>query len=146
MARKEQEGADYFGEFKDSHWAARGSDPKAEEKVRQDFEDKFKKAEKASTKPGFLENLRLLYEYLMSGEDLAPKALIVGALLYVISPIDIIPDFIPVAGYVDDAAVIAGVVALLADRLRRFREKREAARQESREGRPRKLLPPPPAR
>ena len=34
-------------------------------------------------------------------------AAIVGALIYVLSPIDIIPDFIPVIGYVDDAFVIA---------------------------------------
>lgn len=30
-----------------------------------------------------------------------------GALLYVLSPIDLIPDFIPFVGYIDDAAVIA---------------------------------------
>lgn len=32
---------------------------------------------------------------------------IVGSLLYVLSPIDIIPDFIPIIGYLDDAAVLA---------------------------------------
>lgn len=32
---------------------------------------------------------------------------IAGSLLYVLSPIDVIPDFIPVAGYLDDAGVIA---------------------------------------
>lgn len=32
---------------------------------------------------------------------------IVSAIIYVVTPIDIIPDFIPVAGYLDDAAVIA---------------------------------------
>jgi len=32
---------------------------------------------------------------------------IVGSLLYVLSPIDVIPDFIPVVGYLDDAGVIA---------------------------------------
>ena len=31
---------------------------------------------------------------------------IVFALIYVLSPIDLIPDFIPVVGYVDDAAVV----------------------------------------
>ena len=30
-----------------------------------------------------------------------------AALLYVLSPIDLIPDFIPFIGYIDDAAVIA---------------------------------------
>lgn len=34
-------------------------------------------------------------------------AAIVGALLYVLSPIDLIPDFIPVFGLLDDAAVVA---------------------------------------
>lgn len=34
-------------------------------------------------------------------------AAIVGALAYLICPIDVIPDFIPVFGLVDDAAVIA---------------------------------------
>lgn len=32
---------------------------------------------------------------------------IAGSLLYVLSPIDLIPDFLPVIGMVDDAAIIA---------------------------------------
>ena len=35
------------------------------------------------------------------------KAIAIGALLYVIIPIDAVPDFIPFGGLVDDAAVIA---------------------------------------
>ena len=34
-------------------------------------------------------------------------AAIVGTLLYVLSPIDLIPDFIPVIGSLDDAAMLA---------------------------------------
>ena len=36
--------------------------------------------------------------------------LIAGAVLYFVIPIDVIPDFVPVAGFIDDAAVIAWVV------------------------------------
>ncbi|QNK90506.1 DUF1232 domain-containing protein [Sporosarcina sp. resist] len=38
------------------------------------------------------------------------KMIIVGALSYLIFPIDLIPDFIPVVGLVDDAGVIAAAV------------------------------------
>uniref|UniRef100_UPI003743FD52 YkvA family protein n=1 Tax=Salegentibacter tibetensis TaxID=2873600 RepID=UPI003743FD52 len=40
-------------------------------------------------------------------------AAIGGALIYVLSPIDLIPDFIPVIGYLDDAAVIAFCLNLI---------------------------------
>ena len=35
---------------------------------------------------------------------------IAGALIYFLAPVDLIPDFIPVVGYVDDAAVLAFVL------------------------------------
>jgi len=48
------------------------------------------------------------------------KALAIGALIYLISPLDAIPDFIPFAGLVDDAALIVAVVATLAQSLDRY--------------------------
>jgi uncharacterized membrane protein YkvA (DUF1232 family) len=36
--------------------------------------------------------------------------MVVVAIIYFVSPVDLIPDFIPVAGFVDDAAVIAFVL------------------------------------
>ena len=41
------------------------------------------------------------------------KASIIGALGYLISPIDLIPDVIPVVGFTDDAGVIAAVLLLI---------------------------------
>lgn len=54
---------------------------------------------------------------------------IVAALLYLLSPVDLIPDAIPVLGYVDDAAVIFLILNLGVDRdLNRFRSWQEQNR------------------
>lgn len=39
------------------------------------------------------------------------KALIIGAIGYIVMPLDLIPDITPVVGYTDDLATAAGVVA-----------------------------------
>jgi uncharacterized membrane protein YkvA (DUF1232 family) len=43
----------------------------------------------------------------------AKKALPLAGLIYLVSPIDLIPDVIPIAGLVDDAGVIGFVILLL---------------------------------
>lgn len=55
----------------------------------------------------------LLYYVAQSPNCLSKiKAGIIGALGYLISPIDLIPDIMPGIGYADDAAAIATAVAL----------------------------------
>ncbi len=44
----------------------------------------------------------------------------VAVLLYVVSPIDLIPDFIPVLGFGDDLALIAWFVGKFRDEIARF--------------------------
>jgi uncharacterized membrane protein YkvA (DUF1232 family) len=44
------------------------------------------------------------------------------ALLYFVTPSDLFPDFIPVAGYVDDATIIAFVVNAIKADLDKFLE------------------------
>ena len=39
------------------------------------------------------------------------KALVFGAIGYIVLPFDLIPDILPVVGYTDDLASVAGVVA-----------------------------------
>ena len=49
-------------------------------------------------------------------------AAIVAALLYVLSPVDLIPDFIPVVGYVDDALVMAACLKMVEQDLYKYKE------------------------
>lgn len=46
--------------------------------------------------------------------------MVVIAIIYFVSPIDLVPDFLPVAGYVDDATVIAFVIRQIKGDLDKF--------------------------
>ena len=50
----------------------------------------------------------------------AKKATAVGSLVYLVSPLDAIPDFIPAGGLLDDVAVILYVVQMLAGSLKGY--------------------------
>ena len=53
----------------------------------------------------------LLYYTLQSDKvSTADKAIIIGALGYLISPLDVIPDAIPIVGLTDDLAVVIYVL------------------------------------
>ncbi len=54
------------------------------------------------------------------------KVVLIGAIVYFIVPDDLIPDYIPVIGYADDAAVLAGAFKVVAAHIKP--EHREAAR------------------
>ena len=51
----------------------------------------------------------------------ASVAMIGGGLLYFILPTDLIPDFIPVIGYVDDLAVITTIMNSLKKEIKDYR-------------------------
>jgi len=46
---------------------------------------------------------------------------IAGALAYVVLPIDIIPDFIPAVGFIDDVFVVGVVMKSISDEIERFK-------------------------
>lgn len=50
---------------------------------------------------------------------------IVGTLLYILNPIDIIPDFIPLAGYLDDASIIATCIKAIKVDIDKYKEFKE---------------------
>jgi uncharacterized membrane protein YkvA (DUF1232 family) len=53
------------------------------------------------------------------------KAVLLAAIAYFILPMDFIPDYIPVIGYTDDAAVLAGAIKLVTSHI--TADHREAA-------------------
>jgi uncharacterized membrane protein YkvA (DUF1232 family) len=79
------------------------------------------------------EDLRLLQGLCMAwwrGEyrAISSQALlaVVAALLYFLTPLDGLPDWLPVVGFIDDLAVLAWVLRTWSDELAAFRAWREA--------------------
>jgi uncharacterized membrane protein YkvA (DUF1232 family) len=107
------------------------------ERSRILLEQAKKKAEKnkgaASNQPEFWENLktvfRLFKAYIRKEYTRIPWGSIVmvtGAILYFVSPIDLMLDWIPLLGFVDDAAVLVFVLRQLRADLEKFRAWEEA--------------------
>lgn len=50
------------------------------------------------------------------------KTMVIAGLLYFISPIDVLPDVIPILGYIDDAFVVSLVMNALTSEIERYQE------------------------
>lgn len=85
-------------------------------KFKKDYSDDnfWNKVVKFAKKAGkdVIEKALLLYYAAQSPETpVWAKTTIYGALGYFISPIDLIPDLMPVVGYTDDLAVLVAAIA-----------------------------------
>jgi uncharacterized membrane protein YkvA (DUF1232 family) len=95
-----------------------------EERVRRDF---WRKAARVAARLPFAEDL--LAAYYCAFDQATPfrvRAALVGALAYFVLPFDFVPDFLPVLGFADDAAVLATALHMVAGHMRP--EHREAAK------------------
>jgi len=90
----------------------------AENMSEQYSEDSFwEKIKKFGKKAGYkVVYAALLLYYCMKDGNAPPwtKTVIIGALAYFISPIDAIPDIVPVAGYTDDLGVLIAALGTVA--------------------------------
>ncbi|GHV79252.1 hypothetical protein AGMMS49944_10430 [Spirochaetia bacterium] len=112
--------------FDDAEWEFL-KNVKSEIGDEDDFHEKQKYVEEglAGKNTGLIqriwEQVQLLAKYIASDETpwmekIAPLL----ALVYLVSPIDVIPDFIPVAGLADDAAVILLTIKQMWEQLNAF--------------------------
>lgn len=93
---------------------ASGSGPHADRKVRRSFLSYFKKNKE---KISFGDKVESLYNWLTNGSlKLQDKAIVVGALLYFINPLDAIPDLTPFIGFGDDLGIVYLVYNYLQNR------------------------------
>ena len=84
--------------FQDEHFHEASRPPRTREEAKHTLLDTIRQI------PSYL---RLLGGLLMDRRvSTVDKALVAGAIAYVISPIDLIPDFIPFLGEVDDVFVM----------------------------------------
>ena len=73
-------------------------------------------------------DFKLLYDMITDKHfyiDKATYVAIAGALTYVVFPIDIIPDFILGAGYIDDIFVVGIAMQNIADEITRYKAYKE---------------------
>jgi uncharacterized membrane protein YkvA (DUF1232 family) len=86
-------------------------DQNKEEFIKENF---WTKVKKVGSKVPFLKDIIAMYYCLLDEKTpLTAKASIVLALVYFISPIDAIPDFIAFLGFTDNASVIASTLILI---------------------------------
>ncbi len=77
---------------------------------QNDFVEKISRVAKRAGSKLVYAALILFYTLQSDKISIKNKALIVGALGYLISPIDVVPDAIPIAGLSDDLAVLLFVL------------------------------------
>ena len=81
-------------------------------------ENLWSKVERIGKKISFAKDLRALYSYMLDPRVAwYRKSIVVGALVYFITPLDTIPDLAPLFGYLDDLGVITATLKYMGSEL-----------------------------
>lgn len=129
---EKKEAENYFNSFKYQSYSKEN-----EEKVIENEEQIMTKM-KDSALSKFMKQVKTFFRMIKAYSKREYKEVpvstivsIIMTLLYVFSPIDLIPDFLPVVGLLDDAAVLSACVATFASATKKFEEWEAAQGKES---------------
>jgi uncharacterized membrane protein YkvA (DUF1232 family) len=109
--------------FNHSAWQEQANKPGTLERLGQQW-DAFL-ATKGQGVKAYLADLQLAYKMLRDPNfqmDKQTRTVLIIALLYILSPIDLMPDAIPLLGMVDDVLVAGYALRLAAAELERYRK------------------------
>ena len=99
-----------YKNFQNSDWVRKGKQGWAQRKVFAEFSRWVSEVKNSR----LAERANKLWEILQSGGlRKADVAAVIGALLYLISPFDLIADFIPIIGMLDDLFVVSSMLRYL---------------------------------
>lgn len=76
-----------------------------------------------STEKNAAKSLRISAPWCTPAAAKGAKAIAIAALLYVVSPIDAIPDIIPGLGLIDDAGIVGLAIKMLMDEIKKRENK-----------------------
>ena len=89
-----------------------------QKRIDDEFDNKMKSAKGAK---GFLNKAKTLYNYFRDPNTSKSKKALIGAgLLYFIIPVDLVSDFIPILGYVDDGVALTYIWSLVSKELKEY--------------------------
>jgi len=104
------------------------ADPHQLDKLDGPFHEKIARLkEQGGVSKEMLDQLQIFWEMLKTPDDVVPfgsKAIIMGAVTYFVSPVDLIPDGLGFAGYLDDMMIIRIVYNRLGKEIEAFRAHR----------------------
>jgi uncharacterized membrane protein YkvA (DUF1232 family) len=108
--------------FEDPTWKQHAEQPGILEQIGHRLDNML--SSKSSSLKSYIEDIKLAYAMVRDPGfriDHTAKVVVIIALLYLISPIDLLPDAIPVLGLLDDALVIGYALQQAAAELERYR-------------------------
>ncbi|WP_296332387.1 DUF1232 domain-containing protein [uncultured Treponema sp.] len=124
-AEEKEKVMDTFSSFEESQY------DELDFKDVENGEDVLAKKSKSGPLKSYTEKISTLYsmlkDYFSKKYSLSTKtsSIVIGTLLYIIAPIDIIPDFLPFLGLVDDVAILGACLASISIELSKYQEWKE---------------------